>query len=120
MDKIADKVIRAFEPFSDRLLLERIAVPEDIDDPHAEIDLWVVGTEAQPLGEEAKESIVLRATASISIEAVVQSDRHELSGLLQERLLHSPEFRHARITAYVAAAAIRSGSVPIEEEAQRN
>lgn len=120
VDKLTDKIIRAFEPFSDRLLLERIAIPEDIDNPNAEMDLWVVGAEAQPLDSEARKSIVLRATASIPIEAVVQSDRHELSRLLQENLLDSPEFRHARVTAQVAAAAARSGGVPTEEEAQRN
>jgi hypothetical protein len=34
------------------LLLEQIAVPEDLDDPNAMIDLWVVGADVHPMGRE--------------------------------------------------------------------
>lgn len=121
MDEIADKLIEAFEPFTDTLLLEQIAVPEDLDDAQAMVDLWVVGAEVQPLGDSQQEAIVIRGTASVPTGAVTELDTEGLTAILRDGLLRSPELREARLSARLASAsAATGGGIPSSEDAQRN
>lgn len=120
VDALADKMIEAFEPFSDTLLLEQIAIPEDPDDPRATIDLWLVGAETEPVGDEAEEAIVLRGTASVPTGAVRELDAGKLTALLRDGILDSPEFREAKLTARVASAGTRRTGLPSKADASRN
>ena len=120
VDEIADKLIEAFEPFSETLLLEQIAVPEDLDDPQALVDLWVVGAEVQPLGDSPEQAIVIRGTASVPTGAVIELDTEGLTSVLRDGLLRSPELREARLTARLASVSAESGGIPSSEDAQRN
>lgn len=120
MDEIADKLIEAFEPFTDTLLLEQIAVPEDLDDPRALVDLWVVGAQVQSLGDSQQEAIVIRGTASVPTGAIQDLDTERLTDILRDGLLRSPELREARLAARLASASAGIGGIPSPEDAQRN
>jgi hypothetical protein len=120
VDALANKVVEAFEPFRETLLLEQIAVPEDLDDPNTMIDLWVVGADVHPVGESAEEAIVLRGSASVPTGAVTDLDTGELTELLRCGLLESREFREARLTARVASAGTRTTDIPYGDDIRRN
>lgn len=120
MDEIAEKLIEAFEPFTDTLLLEQIAVPEDLDDPEALVDLWVVGADVQPLGNSPEEAIVIRGTASVPTGAIIELDTEGFTAILRDGLLRSSELREARLAARLASAGAENGGIPSPEDAQRN
>lgn len=120
VEALADKVIEAFEPFSGTLLLEQIAVPEDLEDPRGAIDLWMVATEAQPVGESSAEAIVVRGSASIPTGAVRELGTGELTDLLRQDILESQDFREARLTARIASAGTQITDVPSADDVRRN
>lgn len=120
VDEIANKVIEAFEPFSDTLLLEQIAVPEDLDDPGRRIDLWVVGAEVQPVGESSPEAIVVRGSASIPTGAVRELGTGELTDLIRRDVLESQDFREARLIARVASGGMQTTDIPSASDVHRN
>lgn len=120
VDALANKVVEAFEPFREMLLLEQIAVPEDLHDPNTMIDLWVVGADTHPVGEDAEEAIVLKGSASVPTGAVMDLDTGELTELLRCGLLESREFREARLTARVASAGTRTTDIPSGDDIRRN
>lgn len=120
MDEIAGKLIEAFEPFTDTLLLEQIAVPEDLDDAQSMVDLWVVGAEVEPVGDSPEQAIVIRGTASVPTGAVRDLDTDGLTAVLRDGLLRSPELREARLNARLASASAGTGSIPSPQDAERN
>lgn len=120
VDAIADKVIEAFEPLCDTLLLEDVAVPEDLDDPRGMVDVRVVGTEVQPVGERPEEAIVIRGSASIPTGAVRELGTGELTDLLRRDILGSQDFREARLTARIASAGTQTTETPSADDVSRN
>jgi hypothetical protein len=119
-NELARKLIEAFEPLGEEVILEQLAVPEDLDDPNTMIDLWVVGADVHPVGESAEEAIVLRGSASVPTGAVTDLDTGELTELLRCGLLESREFREARLTARVASAGTRTTDIPYGDDIRRN
>lgn len=115
-DELARKLISAFEMFGEELVLEQLAVPEDLDDPEATVDLWVATAEAYDLGEE----LVVRARVSVPTVVALGWDADELGQLFREELLHSEEFRRATRVAGVASRAAELRGFPSPEEAERN
>lgn len=116
IDELARKLISAFEMLGEELVLEQLAVPEDLADPEASVDLWVATAEAYGLEEE----LVVRARVSVPTVVALQWEADELSQLFREELLHSEQFRHATRVAGVASRAAEEGGVPSPEEAEQN
>ncbi len=120
VDELARKLISALEPLSEKVVVEQLAVPEDLDDPRGMIDLWMVGTEVQPVGERSEETIVVRGSASLPTGAVRELGTRELTDLLRRDILESQGFREARLTARVASAGTRTTDLPSSEDVRRN
>lgn len=51
VERLASKLIAAFEPLKGELVLEQLAVPEDLDDPEGEIDLWLASEKTYAIEE---------------------------------------------------------------------
>lgn len=45
-DRLARKLISSFEHLTEHLLLEQLAVPEDLQDPEESVELWVASNTA--------------------------------------------------------------------------
>jgi hypothetical protein len=116
IDTLAHKLISSFECLEEHLLLEQLAVPEDLSDPEGSVELWVASTNAY----SAHEEIVARGQISVPTSVVVERSDRELAQLLQEELLGSEHFRHATTVAGVAGRVADKGGVPFTKEAQLN
>lgn len=115
-DHLARKLISSFEQLEDHLLLEQLAVPEDLSDPDGSVELWVASTEAF----SAEEQFIVRGHLSLPISVVIERNAQELAHLFKDELLASEQFRHATTVAGVAGKAADEGGVPSAEEAQLN
>lgn len=124
VDELARKLISAFEELEEEVILEQLAVPEDLADPEGTVDLWVVIAlaTAMPAAEtdDAEEELVVRATVSVPTEVALQWEAEELGHLFREELLDSQQFRHASSLAGVAFRAAEEHGVPSQEEAEQN
>jgi hypothetical protein len=116
VDELAEKLISAFEPLSGEIVLEQLAVPEDLEDREACVDLWVVS--ADTCGVE--EQFVVRGKVSVPAAVALDRDAGELSRLFREELLDSDEFLRATTVAGVASLATEGCGVPSQEQAERN
>ena len=115
-DKLAHKLIEAFEELGEEIALEQLAVPEDLSDPRGSVDLWVVNT----VGYEQEEQFVVRGRVSVPTTIVLEREACELCLLFKREILHSEEFRTATLSAKVASQAAERSGVPSSEEAERN
>lgn len=116
VDELARKLISAFEEFEEEIVLEQLAVPEDLADPEGTVDLWVATADTSDLEEE----LVVRARVSVPTVVALQWEADELSKLLRAELLNSEQFRRATTVAGVASRAAEEGGVPSPEEAEQN
>jgi hypothetical protein len=116
IDNLARKLISSFEHLEEYLLLEQLAVPEDISDSEGSVELWVASTGTY----SAEEEIVVRGHISLPTSVAIEHDTQELARLFKEELLESKQFRHAATVASVAGQAAEEGGVPSAEEAQMN
>ena len=116
VDGLARKLISSFEHLEEHLLLEQLAVPEDLYDPEGSVELWVASSRAYGTQEE----IVVRGHLSLPTSVVTERNARELARLFKDELLGSEHFRHATNVAGVAGAIADKGSVPSTEEAQLN
>jgi hypothetical protein len=116
IDSLARKLISSFEHLEEPLLLEQLAVPEDLSDPEGSVELWVASTGTY----SAEEEIVVRGHLSLPISVAIERDVEELAQLFKEELLASERFRHATTVASVAGKVADEGGVPSAEEAQLN
>ena len=124
-DKLARKLIEAFEPLGEEVILEQLAVPEDLADPQGSVDLWVeivmAGTEASAeASREQADQIVVRARVSLPTAVVLECEVDDLVTLFQEELLHSQPLRRAGTSASVASRAAERDGIPSPEEAELN
>lgn len=116
VDELARKLISAFEMLEEEIVLQQLAVPEDLADPEGTVDLWVATAETYSFEEE----LVVRAKVSVPTAVALEWDTGELGRLFREELLHSEQFRRAtRVVAVVSRTAEERG-VPSSEEAERN
>ncbi len=116
VDELARKLISAFEPLSEKVVVEQLAVPEDLDDPRGTIDLWVVSADAPGVEEQ----FVVRGKVSMPAAIALDRDADELSRLFREELLRSYEFLQASTVAGVASMSAEECGVPSREQAERN
>jgi hypothetical protein len=116
VDSLTRKLISCFEHLEDYLLLEQLAVPEDLWDPEGSVELWVASTGTY----SAEEEIVVRGHLSLPTSVAVERDAEELAQLFKEELLGSGHFRHASTVAGVAGKAADERGVPSAKEAQLN
>ena len=127
-DKLARKLIEAFEPLSEEVILEQLAVPEDLSDPEGSVDLWVeIATKGDGAGAEAstgtsheEDQFVVRARVSLPTAVVIECEVGDLVRLFREELLHSEPLRRASTSAGVASRAAERDGIPSPEEAERN
>jgi hypothetical protein len=103
VDGLARKLINSFEHLEEHLLLEQLAVPEDLNNP-----------------DGTQEEIVVRGHLSLPTSVVTERNVRELARLFKDELLGSEHFRHATNVAGVAGMVADKGSVPSTEEAQLN
>lgn len=116
IDELAWKLISAFEELEEELVLEQLAVPEDLADPGGTVDLWVATADTYSLEEQ----LAVRATVSVPTAVAFRWEADELSQLFREELLNSEEFRQASRIASVASRAAEERGVPSPEEAEKN
>lgn len=116
VDGLARKLISSFEHLQEDLLLEQLAVPEDLSDPEGSVELWVASTRAYSVQEE----LVVRGRLSLPTSVVIERNARELAQLFKEELLASERFWHAITVAGVAGKTADEGGVPSAEEAQLN
>ena len=128
-DRLARKLIKAFEPLGEEVTLEQLAVPEDLADPQGSVDLWVeivmkgaeAGTEASAkASHEQEDHFMVRARVSVPTEVVLKCEMGDLVRLFREELLHSEPLRRASTSAGVASRAAKRDGIPSPEEAERN
>jgi len=116
LDSLTRKLISSFEHLGDYLLLEQLAVPEDLWDLEGSVELWVASTHAYG----TQEDIVVRGHISVPTSVVLERNARELAQLFKDELLGSEHFRHATTVAGVAGTVADKGGVPSAEEAQLN
>ena len=124
-DRLVRKLIEAFEPLGEEIILEQLAVPEDLADPQGSVDLWVEitmsGAEASAeASREQEDQIVMRAKVSVPTAVVLECEMDDLVRLFREELLHSEPLRRASTSAGVASRAAERDGIPSPEEAERN
>lgn len=118
VDRLADKIVEAFEPLSEVIVLEQIAVPEEPEDPTGEVDLWIKS--AKNYGLADGRHMILRGTVSLSALAAQSCSTAELTGHFREQILGSEEFRTAGLAAEVAAKSSRKSGGMGPETAHMN
>ncbi len=116
VDRLARKLMSSFEHLEEHLLLEQLAVPEDLCDPEGSVELWVASSRAYG----AQEEIVVRGHLSLPTSVVIERNARALAQLFKDELLGSEHFRHATTVAGVAGTVADKGSVPSTEKAQLN
>jgi hypothetical protein len=116
IDGLARKLINSFEHLQENLLLEQLAVPEDLSDPDGSVELWVASTENYSTEEE----IIVQGYLSLPTTVAIERNAKELARLFKEELLASEQFRHATTVAKVAGTAADEGCASSAEEAQIN
>lgn len=116
IDGLARKLINSFEHLQENLLLEQLAVPEDLSDPDGSVELWVASTETYSTEEE----IIVQGYLSLPTTVAIERNAQELAWLFKQELLASEQFRHATTVAKVAGTAADEGGVASAEEAQLN
>lgn len=116
IDGLARKLISSFEDLEEHLLLEQLAVPEDLSDPEGSVELWVASAGTY----SAEEEIVVRGHLNLPTSVAIERNVRELAQLFKEELLGSEHFRYATTIAGVAGTAADEGGVPSAEEAQLN
>ena len=123
-DKLAHKLIEAFEPLGEEVILEQLAVPEDLSDPQGSVDLWVeiamAGAEASAKAAHEEDRLVVRARVSLPTAVVLECEVEDLVTLFREELLHSELLRRAGTSAGVASRAAQRDGIPSSEEAELN
>lgn len=100
-DGLARKLINSFEHLEEDLLLEQLAVPEDLSDPEGSVEMWVASTETYSTEEE----IIVQGYLSLPTTVAIERNPQEPAWLLKEELLASEQFRHATTVAKVAGTA---------------
>ena len=115
-DELARKLIEAFESLGEEIVLEQLAVPEDLADPAGSVEMWVTGA----LPCEADEPFVVRGKVSVPTAVVLGREIEEFCRLFREELLRSEPFRRATTTAGVASRAVERDGMPSCTEAERN
>ncbi len=116
IDGLAHKLINSFEHLQEDLLLEQLAVPEDLSNPDGSVELWVASTETYSTEEE----ITVQGYLSLPTTVAIERNAQELARLFKEELLASEQFRHATTVAKVAGTAADEGGAPSAQEAQLN
>ena len=128
-DKLARKLIKAFEPLDEEVILEQLAVPENLADPEGSVDLWVeiamkgaeAGAEASAgASREQEDHFVVRAKVSVPTAVVLECEVGDLVRLFRKELLHSEMLRRAGTSAGVASRAAERDGIPSFEQAERN
>lgn len=114
VDELARKLISAFEPLGEEVILEQLAVPEDLANSQECVDLWVVSPGVY------EEQFVARGQVSLPTSVVLEREVEELSRLFRQKLLRSAEFRQATTAAGVASRAADQHGTPSAEEAEQN
>ena len=99
IDSLARKLISSFEDLEEHLLLEQLAVPEDLSDREGSVELWVASTDTYSTGEQ----IIVRGHLSLPTSVALERNAEELTQLFKEELLASQRFRHATTVAGVPA-----------------
>lgn len=115
VEKLARKLIEVFEAL-EGLLLEQLAVPEDLDDPEGVVNLWVASEEAYG----AEEEIVVQGQISVPATTVLASNVEDLIELFREELVGSDELDKAVRLARIVGRATQRRPVPSSEQAQLN
>jgi hypothetical protein len=109
-DELARKLIEAFEPLGEEVILEQLTVPEDLTDPEGTVDLWVATVVATAETYDFEEEVVVRAKVSVPITVALEWEAAELGLLFREELLNSQQFRHAcRVVSVTSLAAQERG-----------
>jgi hypothetical protein len=119
-DELARKLIEAFEPLGEEVILEQLAVPEDLTDPEGTVDLWVATAVATAETYDFEEEVVVRAKVSFPTTVALEWEAAELGLLFREELLNSQQFRYATRVAGVASRAAEERGLPSSEQAERN
>lgn len=114
IDGLACKLMEVFEALED-LLLEELAVPEDLNDPEGSVDLWVASD-----GVRGEQEISVRGRISLPTTVALTLSAQELAELLWEELLGSVEFKEAALVAHVVGRTFEERSVPSPEDASLN
>ncbi len=117
VDGLARKLIEAFERLRDSLVLEQLAVPEDLADPAGSVDLWVASAGSY---DDPEEGIVVRGRVTMPTAVALENDAEELSLLFREELLGSERFGRAGGVARVVGRVADGRGVPSPEEAEKN
>lgn len=115
-DHFARKLIDSFAHLEEHLLLEQLAVPEDLSNPDESVELWAASTGTY----SAEEEIVVRGHLSSPTAVALKRGAEELAQLFREELLDSEHFRRATTVAGVAGKSADEGGVPSAEEARLN
>lgn len=110
VEKLARKLIDVFDRLED-LLLEELAVPEDLNDPEGSVDLWVASGE---------EEISVRGRIILPTWIALTLSPQELAELFGEELLGSEEFKEAALVAYIVERTAEKRRVPSPEDAALN
>ena len=99
-DELAATLMEAFTCYLDGFCLEQLAVPEDLDDPGGEVELWIRSEECF-VEEESRDKHgwdgpILRCYLSISAGVVEGLDAPDLAGVFEQAIAHSEEHQQAR------------------------
>lgn len=114
VEKLARKLIDVFGAL-EGLMLQEIAVPEDLDDPEGSVDLWVSSDEA--CGDE---EISVRGRISLPTSIARTLSVQELAELFDEELLGSVEFQEAELVAHITERATQERGVPSPRDTSLN
>ena len=96
VDELAALVIEAFTEHMKGFYLEQLAVPEDLDDPKEDVELWVMSEE--PFVPEGSEWAGPRIHAHVSVPVVLMEDKDavQLAQMFAEAISSSRDYRAAR------------------------
>jgi hypothetical protein len=109
VDSLTRKLISSFEHLEDYLLLEQLAVPEDLWDLEGSVELWVASTHAYG----SQEDIVVRCHISVPTSVVLERNARELAQLFKDELLaRSTSGTLPPSQAWPARLPIRAVSLP--------
>lgn len=115
VEKLARKLIDAFGAL-EGLLLEEVAVPEDLDDPEGSVDLWVSSNETCG----GRQEISVRGRISLPAGIALALNTRELAELFGEELLGSEEFKEAALLSCIMERAWKERGAPSPEGASLN
>lgn len=124
MDKLAATLMEAFTCYLDGFRLEQLAVPEDLDHPGAEVELWIRSEESF-LEEESRakpgwDGPILRCYLSVSAGAVEGLDAPDMAGVFERAIAQSEEHQRARRMGRLLGQADPERIPSSDEQAEMN